>query len=578
MEFPVHKYPRRILAGMIAASMLFSMAACSGGQQAVETIAEETVLVPVETQKPQVGNLSRSTEFMGTVEPDDLVDILPKMSGTVLRVHAKVGDYVKKGDLLYEFDPVDVQVQLAAQQAAVNVAQAAVVSAQAQVDQSLGSSFDLQIASLESQLLNAKNSYSLARQSLRDYNDGSDDAVDKMISQRDTLRNTLPALESRAEDAKEAYLRAVKEGVDDSQLQKLKVDWELAEDKVSDAKSNISMLSANINDKDDEDATARSLRSQVKNAQLAYDSSNTIYELTKSEVRNDALKVANASLGQATASFEAQVKSYEAAAHQLEYTKVYSPIDGVIESCTVAENGNSSPSAVAFTVSSKANIMATFYVPADAAATMAPGDIVDVVNGQQTFKGELTEVGTMVDPSTGLFKVKASVSGADGVLMTGLSVKITAETAKTSGGILIPQSALSYEDGRGYVYVSKDGKAVKTYVETGVANNEVIEITSGLSTNDDLIVTWNPNLRDGVEIEARPVSDAPSEPADAASSEAASDTENDSAPGSSGEGEAGAGDASSSAPEASSSETPVGDASSSASEDASSAASGEGNA
>lgn len=508
----IHTTSGRIFSCLLAAGLVFSTTACS--QKAAETSAnaepEKADTVIVETKKPEIGDLTRSTEFIGTIEPDELVSVLPKVSGTVMTVYGKVGDQVKKGDLLFEIDPVDINLQLAAQKAGVDAAQAAVLTAQAQVDQSLGSGFDLQVAQLETQVQAAKNQYSTSRQSLRDYNDGQDVAVDQYHDLMLKAEDTMHKAEQRYKEAKADSDANPGDELLKTQAETYRNAWERAE-------TDYSMARANYNELDDDDsAQGKSLRTAVKNAQLSYDSSNTIYELTKDDVRNDALKVANAQLGQAAASFEAQVKTYEAAAKQLEYTKVYSPIDGVIEGCNVTENGMATNSNPAYTVTNKSTVIATFYVPAEAAVQMYPGDKITVENGRSTYNGTLVETGSMTDPQTGLFKVKASVENGND-LMTGLAVKIVAETSKASQSLLIPQSALYYEEGKPYVYVMQDGKAVRTNVETGVANNDVTEIVSGITMDSDLIVTWNPNLRDGVAIE---VKTAESTSSAAASSEA----------------------------------------------------------
>ena len=138
--------------------------------------------------------------------------------------------------------------------------------------------------------------------------------------------------------------------------------------------------------------------------------------------------------------------------------------------------------------------MVTFYVPADAVDQMAAGDKVTIENGRRTYEGTIAEVGTMVDPATGLFKVKASADEDDGALLTGLSVKVTADTAKARGSLLIPQSVVYYEDGAAYVYLLENGRAVKTFIETGISNEESVEVTSGLTAASRIISTWPPNL------------------------------------------------------------------------------------
>ena len=497
MEMKVHIL-KKTLACLTAAGLLFSLAAC-GGQQAQEAAvpAEAENLILVKTEKPAMGELTQSTNYIGTVEPDRLVEVMPKMGGTVNGVFVEVGDTVTAGQPLMSFDTTDLQVSLAAQKASVEVARAAVMSAQAQVDQSLGSTFDLNLAQLESSVQQAKNAYASARQSLRDYDDNNDTAASKLLNQRNDLRDSVAHLNNLIEQAQTDRNRLDKNDADyDHKLQALNENIERLTKEVTAAETQLSMLNSNVND-DDLDATLRNLRTSSRNAQLAYDSAQTIYELTKNDVRNDALKVANASLGQAAASYDAQVKAYEAQAHQLTFASVTSPIDGIVEAVNITENQTIGNGTIMFTVTNKADLVATFFVSEDAAKTMNLGDPITVENGRNTYQAAVAEIGTMVD-ANGLFKIKATLAeGAN--LMSGVSVKITASTAKAQG-LLIPQGAIYYDAGQGYVYAYENGKAVRHDITVGVSNNDYAEVIEGIDANTDLITTWNPNLRDGAEV------------------------------------------------------------------------------
>ncbi len=508
MNKTAKRYVRRLGAAVLALSAATAMSGC--GQQAEPAMAEQSNEIRAETITPQVGDLELTTAFVGTVEPDELVSVYPKVSGTVLTTYFQVGDTVKKGDLLFEIDPTDIQLS-------VDVAQAQLMAAQAQMDQALGSTWDLQMAQLESQVKQAQQSYSQARQSLRDYNDGNEDDMDELWDQLEDVKasreQTEQALEAKRQEI--ANLQAAGESGSP--------EWAEAQEEFSRLTSTLtqlestqSMLQANYNElDDDESSTHSSLRNAVRNAQIAYDSATQIYELTKDEAHNDAIKVAQANLGSATASFNAQ-------AQQLEYTKVYAPIDGVIEQCSVTEQGNASPASAAYTVSNKSTITVTFYVPNSAVESMRIGDSVTVENGQRTYEGSLTEVGTMVDPQTGLFKVKAVVNCDDNSLLTGLSVKIDASTAKAQQAMLLPQEVVYYEDGQAYVYTAEDGAAVQTFIQVGISNEEMVEVVSGLSPDSQVISTWDPNLTDGAAVtlvEAAAASGTSSDPEEPASSE-----------------------------------------------------------
>ena len=508
MNKAAKRYVRRLGAAVLALSAATAMSGC--GQQAEPAMAEQSNEIRAETITPQVGDLELTTAFVGTVEPDELVSVYPKVSGTVLTTYFQVGDTVKKGDLLFEIDPTDIQLS-------VDVAQAQLMAAQAQMDQALGSTWDLQMAQLESQVKQAQQSYSQARQSLRDYNDGNEDDMDELWEQLENVKANREQVEQLVDSKSDLIAQLEQDGKSGSE------EWKTAREEFSrltteltQLESTQSMLQANYNElDDDESATHSSLRSAVRNAQIAYDSATQIYELTKGEAHSDAIKVAQANLGSATASFNAQ-------AQQLEYTKVYAPIDGVIEQCSVTEQGNASPASAAYTVSNKSTITVIFYVPNSAVEAMRIGDSVTVENGQRTYEGSLTEVGTMVDPQTGLFKVKAVVNCDDNSLLTGLSVKIDASTAKAQQAMLLPQEVVYYEDGQAYVYTAEDGAAVQTFIQVGISNEEMVEVVSGLSPDSQVISTWDPNLTDGAAVtlvEAAAASGTSSNPEEPASSE-----------------------------------------------------------
>ncbi len=87
-------------------------------------VIEETVAPPVvQVVSPQVGDIEISRSLIGTVEPSDLVYIIPKAAGEITAVYANVGDYVTEGQLLCEIDTRQVdgaRLQLEAAEVQLN--------------------------------------------------------------------------------------------------------------------------------------------------------------------------------------------------------------------------------------------------------------------------------------------------------------------------------------------------------------------------------------------------------------------------------------------------------------------------
>lgn len=291
-------------------------------------------------------------------------------------------------------------------------------------------------------------------------------------------------------------------------------DLDALKQALDDAEKEYLRLRSEINDlEDSEDSQARDLRNAYKNAQTNYEQALNNYNLLLGGSLEDTQRAMEADLKSAEL-------SVEQSASTLNKYKIYAPIDGIVEQKNISEQSLASPSSVAYMLSNKSTIMATFYVPSGAVEQMAVGDSVTIENGQKSYTGSIAEVGTMVDPQTGLFKVKAQINSEDRLLQTGLSVKVTAITGKAQQSLLLPQENIYYEDGEAYVYLNVNGTAVRTPIETGLFNEETVEVLSGLTSNDQVITSWNANLTDGAKVRG---ADEPASPQNSASEPTASD-------------------------------------------------------
>lgn len=56
----------------------------------------------------EIGNIELYTGLTGTVEPSDIVYIIPKAAGEVTDVYVKAGDYVEEGQELLHIDTKQV--------------------------------------------------------------------------------------------------------------------------------------------------------------------------------------------------------------------------------------------------------------------------------------------------------------------------------------------------------------------------------------------------------------------------------------------------------------------------------------
>jgi len=92
-----------IFAGLIASATIVSLSSC-GPKKSSDAEAKETIFA-VNVQKAVASNLDDYLEFSGDVQAASSVDIIPDASGKVSRLLVRVGDVVRKDQIVAYVDP-----------------------------------------------------------------------------------------------------------------------------------------------------------------------------------------------------------------------------------------------------------------------------------------------------------------------------------------------------------------------------------------------------------------------------------------------------------------------------------------
>ena len=195
-------------------------------------------------------------------------------------------------------------------------------------------------------------------------------------------------------------------------------------------------------------------------------------------------------------SYESAKLNYD---KQVSYSTIKAPIAGTVESVGVEVYDNVSMNTELAVISGEGEKRITAYVSERMMQNLREGDEIEVYKNGKQYSGNLTEISSIVDSATGLFKVKAELENT-GDIATGSSVKIIMVTDRSENVMLVPVDAIYYSGGNAYVYVVRDGVAKMQSVEVGLYDSEVAEIKSGLTDDDDVVSTWSNNLYDGASV------------------------------------------------------------------------------
>ena len=242
--------------------------------------------------------------------------------------------------------------------------------------------------------------------------------------------------------------------------------------------------------------TLNTTQVSVNDAQTSLNRMKALYE--SGDISSQAYEQAVSALSMAQLQYDSAKLNYDT---QSENTVVTAPIAGVLEQFSVDVHDMSSAGSVAGVVSGAGGKTLTFNVSERVMKGLNIGDPVTVEKNGTNYNGAISEIGSMVDASTGLFKVKATLGDADG-LASGTMVKVYVTAEKAENVMVVPADCVNYSNGDAYVYTydAETSTAKKTPVEDGLIDSDKIQIVSGLSYDDEVITSWSKELYDGAAV------------------------------------------------------------------------------
>ena len=207
---------------------------------------------------------------------------------------------------------------------------------------------------------------------------------------------------------------------------------------------------------------------------------------------------------------ETAVKTSEsrlaAARSRLADTVIRAPFAGRTGFRKVSLGGLVNPGTVITTLDDTSVIKLEFTVPQSFLNDLSPGLLVEARAeglGERVFSGRITTIDSRIDPVTRAIAVRAELANADGALRPGLfmGVRLRGKPVET---LMIPEEALVPEQGRSYVYVVENGKAMQREVRTGGREPGSVAILEGLIGSESVIVEGTQRIRNGGQVTAEP--------------------------------------------------------------------------
>jgi membrane fusion protein (multidrug efflux system) len=225
----------------------------------------------------------------------------------------------------------------------------------------------------------------------------------------------------------------------------------------------------------------------------------------------------------AEASLEAAKANLKMAQINLSYTRILSPIDGLIGK-TLADVGEfvgKSPNPVILNTVSKIEIIRVqFFLPETAYITLArmvdmeqleeePTDREDKADIQLILAdgslydeiGHIDFIDRNVDASTGSMLVQASFPNKNSLLRPGMYTKVKIELDVAKNALLVPQRCVTELQGQYSVYTVDESNVVQArQVEATAKIDDLWLIEEGLEPDDKIVLTGLQKVTAGIEV------------------------------------------------------------------------------
>lgn len=456
IEFLKNKKKMTVISAVLVA--IIAVGAISISANAAMTVNSYTA---------DTGALSSVLELNGTVETNTSKTYYSKVDGIIGTVHVKEGDFVKKGDIIVSYDAAEIERLTAIAE--------------------LGAQADL--GSYNNSIQTGNRTAGLYGEAKRNLG-----VLDQQIA------DTQAAITQTEKDLLERKAALANEG---AKLQISLIDW--ADEPDSDEYENLQKL----------------VQSNAYEQQYSSDIVQMQEELNRLNVQLAACKEYKAEMTSQKASTQMSLMT-NGAKDQLEAVKaaneltsndrienykeasegIRAEFDGVVTEIGVVEGSDVARGTKLVTLKSVDDVVVRLNVNKYDIINIEEGQVATVAIKNKDYTGKISRIERMTKESgqnTGI-GVEVKLDTPDSDIILGIEAKAKVSTADLTETLRVPTSAL-WEDEEGtFVFVARDGKAVKTEVETGIRNDDMAQIVSGINPGD--VVVWNDTaeITDGMSI------------------------------------------------------------------------------
>lgn len=482
---------------------------------------------PVTLVSVEQGDIQQELIASGTVESDNQTNFSLLEGTKVLTVNVKVGDHVKKGDVLATFDVSSLSGKLSERRAAYNEALqtynnslAAASEAKVKLPQ-----VNADIAELEKKIealtQQAQAAQTTTQAATSEQTQAATEAtttpntlqgqiqaiIDKLLGANGTVSQIQKLMEQLTQMAENGFDLSSMAGSASTEL--IQAQMDLAQLKIQKT-----TLEAQQNG-----TLSRTYKLVVDASKKSLDEMETMVEsLQNGWVAEDdgVVTAVNITAGETYqgGGASATTGSFDISSI-LQAVSGGTDLDSLMNTLTSLGTGAN----VGMTVENYGQFYASFSLDKYDVLNVKTGMPAVITTASGELDGEVSFISPVASSGGGLdlsnlagsltgagssssIPAKVKINNPDASVIIGVDVDIAIQTDAASGATLIPLESLLVEEGKKYVFVynEEEGIVTKTEVETGLVSDTMYQILSGVSVGDQIVRAPSKTLADGARV------------------------------------------------------------------------------
>ena len=345
------------------------------------------------TKKAKKGSFSKKVDATGEIFATELIDVGAQVSGQIKKLYVKLGDQVKKGDMIASIDSSTQQNNIDNKEA--------------------------QLAIYKAQLESAKVALNIAKTQF--------DRENALFAKNATSKQEF-------ESAKNTY------SANSAKIKELEAQIKQTNIELSTAKINLGYTKITA----PRDGTVVSVQVEEGQTVNANQTTPTIVNIADLSHVKMKMQIAEGDITKIKVGTPVEYSILSEPTKKFQTT--VSSIDPGLTTLSDGSYGSSSSSKSSYSSSSSSSSAVYYYA-------------------------------------------QSIVDNKDGILRIGMTTQNELLIANVEGAIIVPSIGIKKDENGTFVYVLKDGKAVKTAVKTGIKDNLDTQIISGINEGDEIITS-----------------------------------------------------------------------------------------